>query len=299
MRPQATFLPVKSEAGAHTLALYDWGDSHARHVIVCVHGLTRNAADFDVFASHMAARGSRVIALSMAGRGESAWLTDPMQYSYATYVADCLSVLDNFHLRHIDWVGTSMGGIIGMMIAAYHPKRIRKLVLNDVGSFLSKEALTRIYSYVASLPEAFASMEDAEAYMRKNFAPWALEGTPYWESFIASSLEPIKDGHVRLRCDPQIIAPMRRDSKEFTEVQDVNLADIWARIKHPTLILRGADSDILLPHTVEAMKSTNLRAQSTIIEGVGHCPSLMKPEEITVIERFLMQRDTIPMVAGM
>jgi len=141
----------------HEIVFYDWGSVDASEVVVCVHGLTRNAHDFDALAATLADRGKRVFSLNMAGRGESAWLANPMNYNYAQYAADCLAVMDNFHLRGVEWVGTSMGGIIGMIIAANHASRIKKMVLNDVGTFLSKEALKRIYDPAIALPLAATS----------------------------------------------------------------------------------------------------------------------------------------------
>ena len=147
-------VPNSSESReTHELVFYDWGDVDAATTVICVHGLTRNAHDFDLLAPALAATGRRVFSLNMAGRGDSSWLADPMLYHYGTYVTDCLAVMDNFHLRGVEWVGTSMGGIIGMTIAAHHPTRIKKLVLNDIGILLSREALQRIYAYVDTMPK--------------------------------------------------------------------------------------------------------------------------------------------------
>ncbi len=289
MQPTRHLLPVANTVGAegkHTLALYDWGNADAARVTVCVHGLTRNARDFDFLAAQLAATGRRVLAISMAGRGESAWLDDPMGYNYASYVADCLAVLDNFHLREVEWIGTSMGGIIGMMIAAQSPRRIKKLVLNDVGARLSKEALARIYAYVRSMPTAFADEAAAKDYLRAAFAPWGITDDAVWQQLFHSSLEQHEDAW-RYTCDPAIAVPLAAASKQFTEVADINLSPIWAEVQTPTLILHGAESDILDSATIQAMRTTNLNTESITFAGIGHAPALMTPEQTQPILRWL------------
>lgn len=279
-------LPNFNAEGTHELAFYDWGNPESSQVVVCVHGLTRNARDFDFLAQKLAATGRRVLAISMAGRGESAWLADPMGYNYASYVTDCLAVLDNFHLREVEWIGTSMGGIIGMMLAAQHPRRIKKLVLNDIGALLSKEALTRIYEYVRAIPTQFESRSAAETYLRKVFSPWGITEEAVWQRLIEGSLIE-RGGALRYACDPAIAVPLAAGSKNFSEVVDVNLSPIWNEVQVPTLILRGALSDILSEETVKAMRSTNLNTESVTIEGVGHAPALMSDADTAPIMNWL------------
>jgi pimeloyl-ACP methyl ester carboxylesterase len=295
-------LPVKNTAGApgtHELVFYDWGDINAPRTAICVHGLTRNAHDFDRLAEGLVNQGRRVLALNMAGRGESAWLADPAGYNYASYVADCLAIMDNFHLRNVEWIGTSMGGIIGMMLAAGNPGRIKKLVLNDIGIHLSREALSRIFTYISTMPKQFATRAQAEFYLAEIFAPFKLGGTPYWEAFVDSSFLLNTDGSLRYACDPAIAEPIRATTKNFTEVQDVNLADFWEKITIPTLILRGAESDILSPETVRAMRASNMRADSITIEAVGHAPPLMAPEQIRLVTEWLKGDTTSIMASGL
>lgn len=278
---------IGEQSETHELVFYDWGNEDAQHVVICVHGLTRNARDFDLLAADLAARGKRVFALSMAGRGESAWLSDPANYNYATYVTDCIAVMDNFHLRGVEWIGTSMGGIIGMIIAAQNPTRIKKLVLNDVGSFLSASALGRICDYLKNMPASFASRAEADAYLRDIFKPFGITDPVLWEQFVDHSLKSLDGDRVRLVCDPAIAEPMRRESQDFTNLKDVNLAQFWDEIRIPTLILRGQNSDILDEATVNAMRSTNIRAESVTIPNVGHAPSLMNHEQIRIVSDWL------------
>jgi pimeloyl-ACP methyl ester carboxylesterase len=294
------FTVKKSEFGieAHEIVFTDWGPVDAVIPVICVHGLTRNAGDFNWLAPALAALGRRVIAISMAGRGESARLTDSMHYNYATYVADCLSIMDNFHWRTVDWIGTSMGGIIGMTIASLQRDRIRKLVLNDIGAILKKSALERIFANVNSIPSSFTSRAEAEAYMRKTYAPFGLSSEEQWQNFFAISLQEI-DGTLRLACDPRIIDPIARDTKNFTEIADVNLSELWKTIRIPTLILRGEQSDILDADTVTAMRTTNLDAELVTIPNVGHAPALMDASQIKMVTDWLAGAASPIRMAGM
>ena len=288
MQPTRHIIPVPNfnAEGRHDIALYDWGNPDAKRVVVCVHGLTRNARDFDFIAQQLVQTGRRVLTLSMAGRGESAWLADPLGYNYASYVADCLAVLDNFHIREVEWIGTSMGGIIGMMIAASNPTRIRKLVMNDIGALLSAAALTRIYDYVRTMPTEFADRNAADIYLREAFKPFGITDPAIWQRFVDTSLIE-RDGQLRYACDPAIAVPLAMGSKNFTEIVDVNLSPIWNEIQTPTLILRGAQSDILAEETVKAMRSTNLNAESITIPNVGHAPALMSDDQTRPILHWL------------
>ncbi|MBN8543245.1 MAG: alpha/beta hydrolase [Alphaproteobacteria bacterium] len=290
-------LPNLHDEGRHEIVFYDWGNTDSKNVAFCVHGLTRNARDFDFLAPALVSRGYRVMALSMAGRGESALLENPMAYNYATYVADCIAVMSNFHMRSVDWVGTSMGGIIGMMVAAFHPDRVRKLVLNDVGSFLSKEALGRIYKYVSEMPVHFADRAAGEAYIRTNFAPWGITEEAHWQHLINHSISQNADGTWRYLCDPRIAEPLRVASGNFTKVEDVNLAEVWDKVNVPTYIIRGATSDILQEDTVSAMRRIHLRADTVTIPNVGHAPALMNHEQISLITDWLT-RDALSIAAA-
>lgn len=279
-------LPNIGSEGKHEIVFYDWGKPESQRVAVCVHGLTRNARDFDFLATQLVATGRRVLTLNMAGRGESEWLADPMQYNYATYAADCMAVLDNFHLREVEWIGTSMGGIIGMMVAAQAPHRIKKLVLNDVGAFLSKESLARIYDYVRQMPSNFVSREEADIYLREAFAPFGITDPALWEQFVEHSLLR-RDGTLHYACDPAIAVPLAVASKHYTEVQDVNLTPIWKQLQTPTFILHGADSDVLVPDTIRAMRATNLNVESITFPGIGHAPALMDDTQTRPILNWL------------
>lgn len=285
-----------SGKGTHSLTFYDWGNVDAKDTVMCVHGLTRNAHDFDTLAPALAARGFRVLALNMPGRGTSAWLEDPMGYTYPAYMADCLAVMDNFHLRIVDWVGTSMGGIIGMMVEA-NSERIRKLVLNDIGTRLSAEALQRIYTYVTAMPKEFSDRAAADAYLRDAFKPFGITDPALWEKFVDHSLV-TREGKLCYACDPRILEPLRELSKGFTEVQATDLTTLWERVKIPTLILHGAESDVLSIETIREMKDANPKVVSTSYAGVGHAPALMTPDQVSRVVDWLAGNFVNPVALG-
>lgn len=285
-------VPNTGSEGTHEISFFDWGPEDAANVVVCVHGLTRNARDFDYIAKALAQQGRRVLALDMAGRGQSAWLKNPMEYNYATYVADCVAVLNNFHLRGVDWLGTSMGGIIGMMIAASMQGRIRKLVMNDIGCHLSGAALQRIYSYVRTMPARFDSRQAAEIYLKEVFAPFKITDPTIFQHFLASTLQPTENDGWRIACDPAIAAPIAAQTNNFEDARDVSLADVWENVSIPTLIIRGSESDILDEVTVKAMRSTNAKAQEYVVPGVGHAPYLAEASQYQRVVDWLVYSDT-------
>lgn len=278
--------PNLAGGGTHRISFLDWGDPTSDQVVVCVHGLTRNAHDFDALARSLSGS-CRVIAIDMAGRGDSDRLADPSHYHYATYVADALAVLDNFHLRSVDWVGTSLGGIVGMMIAAFHPWRIRRLVLNDIGAFIPAEGLRRIVDYVSSTPASFATITDAQNRLRQTFASFGVQGEDQWAHLFQYSIRPLPDGNFGLAFDPDILVPMRQETKDFTEVKDVDMSSLWEKVICPTLVIRGTESDILTENTLQLMRTQNLKCQSVEFAGIGHAPMLMSAEQISPVAEFL------------
>lgn len=288
MGPRSQKLPVRLEGfGDIVVHMLDWGNVDARDTVVCVHGLTRNAHDFDRLAAALAAEGKRVIALDMPGRGDSPWLANPLLYGYPLYVSACIAVMDNFHLRGVEWVGTSMGGIIGMMIAAGQSGRIKRMVLNDIGAQISKEGLERIIAYVSTLPTRFADEAEATGYMKQAFAPFGITEEAVWEEFIRNSLTEHPEGGLRPKTDPAIAEPLRVETKDYTEIDAVDLSGLWEMVKCPTLILRGEHSDLLTPETMKAMLAANFKAKGETIKGAGHAPSLTTPEQIRLVTRFL------------
>ncbi|MBI2256411.1 MAG: alpha/beta hydrolase [Proteobacteria bacterium] len=268
-----------SPAGFHNIAYTEWGDPTASRTIVCCHGLTRNGRDFDVLAGRLA-KHARVICPDIVGRGRSDWLRDPTHYGYPQYCADMNALIARLDVAELDWIGTSMGGLIGMTLAAQAGTPIRHLVINDVGPFVPKAALLRISDYVG-LDNRFSSLAAVETHLRKVLAPFGPLTDAQWQHLVAHGHRQRPDGTFGLAYDPAIAVNVKM------AVQDWDLWPVWDRLAVPTLLLRGADSDLLLPQTAEDMTQRGPRARLVTWPGIGHAPALMAPDQIGLIEEWL------------
>lgn len=273
------------DGGTHRLNVLEWGDTAKPRTLICVHGLSRNAHDFDYVARALC-NDYRVIAIDMAGRGGSDYLSNPNHYNYGSYMLDCLSVMEQLGIASADWLGTSMGGIIGMMIAAMHPDKIGKLVLNDIGCFISKAALARIVEYVSKAPEWFSSQEEAESILRRNAATFGITDEAHWQHLFAHSIRRNADATFSFAFDPHILDPLRTETNNFETLHDIDLTELWEAVNTPTLILRGAESDILDSLTAAQMgKKPNVTLHE--FAGIGHAPALMDDGQIDVVKQWL------------
>ena len=265
----------------HNLAWTEWGDRDNPRVLICAHGLSRNGRDFDFLARELAGE-YRVVCPDYPGRGRSSWLHDKSAYTNQQYCRDTLNLINNLDFEVLDWVGTSMGGLIGMAIAAEPDSPIRKMVVNDVGPFIPGAALREIGDYLGRHPR-FASRTEALDYYRNVYASFGALEDEHYEHFVAHGVAWDEEAdHFRLEYDPAII-------DEFLKVvhQDIELWDVFDRIEIPLLILRGKKSGLLLPQTVEQMKHRHGNAISHEFEDCAHAPSLMVPEQIDVIRNWL------------
>lgn len=267
------------EVGDGELNYFDWGDPAASDVALCVHGLTRNAHDFDRLATALAGK-RRVIAYDVIGRGSSDWLKASDRYGYPLYLKHALSFMDALRLDTVDWIGTSMGGILGMMVAAQHPRRVRRLILNDVGALIPKEALTRLLTYVGTVPR-FTDLAAAEAYFRQTLAPFGKLDDAAWARIAETSTRRLLDGAYTTAYDPAISVTLAG-----ADASDINLWSLWTMVTQPVLLIRGADSDLLKIDTAEAMAERN-GVELVQFAQVGHAPSLMVPDQIKTIQTWL------------
>jgi pimeloyl-ACP methyl ester carboxylesterase len=277
---ERSFVGLTTE-GFHRVAYTEWGERNDEPVVVCVHGLSRNGRDFDYLAKALQSK-RRVACVDVVGRGRSDWLTDKKHYTLPTYCADMTAFLARLDSDVFDFVGTSMGGMIGMILAAQPNSPIRRLVINDTGPFIPKEAPQRILAYVENVP-TFPTIGDAERYLREHYAPFGPLTDEQWAHLTRHSLRKTADGHYVFLYDPGIVLPMRS-----TQFQDLKMWPIWDQIICPVLVLRGAESDVLLPETVEQMKRRGPPVQVVEFPGVGHAPTLMDRDQIEVIRRFLL-----------
>jgi pimeloyl-ACP methyl ester carboxylesterase len=275
-----TSLSCPHPNGTHRMAYAEWGEPSALPSIICVHGLTRNGRDFDRLAEALAARGRHVICPDIVGRGRSDWLEDAALYSYPTYIADIIALLAAKQLTTVDWVGTSMGGLIGMLIAAMPESPIRKLVINDVGPFIPLAALKRIASYVAMAIE-FADKDQLERHLRQIYAPFGIVRDEDWRHILEHSYRILPNGKLVLAHDPAI-------AQNFSALdQDVDLWQVYDAISCPTLLLRGEASDVLSAETAQAMTERGPKANLITYAGVGHAPALMDAGQIGDILYFV------------
>ncbi|MBB4841928.1 pimeloyl-ACP methyl ester carboxylesterase [Paucibacter oligotrophus] len=289
--PQLNFVQCLGAAGLHRMAYWEWpyrgpalAEGCAPPVLVCVHGLSRQGRDFDSLARAMQDR-YRVVCPDVVGRGESDWLAHPAGYQLPAYVADMVSLLARLNAPVLDWVGTSMGGLIGMGLAALPKNPIRRLVLNDVGPTIAFEALQRIGGYLG-LPKRFASAAEGAAYLASISAGFGPHSEAQWAALSAPMLR-AEGGQFRLHYDPAIAQPFASFTKELAEYGSAALWKSYEAIACPTLLLRGEDSDLLSAETAQQMTERGPRARLQGFAGVGHAPTLIQPEQIAAVRRFL------------
>jgi pimeloyl-ACP methyl ester carboxylesterase len=280
--PRQRTVRCASPKGLHRIAYREWGDPRNGQVLVCAHGLTRCARDFDALAAALSER-YRVVCPDVAGRGDSEWLADPMLYQLPQYLGDMVTLVARLDVENVDWVGTSMGGLIGMALAAQPDTPVRKLVVNDAGPVISKASLERIATYVGMAP-VFPDIATAEKYVRAVSATFGPHSDAEWRFLTEVVVRGNPDGTLRLHYDPKLAEPFRANMPE----KDLELWNLWDAIRCPTLVLHGAQSDLLARDTCDAMAQRGPRAKIVEIPGVGHAPTLMHEDQIRIVREFLV-----------
>ena len=301
------FLEALGPAGFHRIAYTDWGDPTNPHVVICVHGLARNSRDFDFLAAALE-NDCRVVCMDVVGRGESDWLEGKSDYTFSTYLSDAAAMLARvtapavsgflqkvFHWRRtkVDWVGTSMGGLLGMFLAAKRRSPIRHLVLNDVGALVPWGALFRIKGYVTR-DRRFKDLDAVEAYLREVCASFGPLSDAQWRHLATHSAQDGPDGELVLRYDPGIGESLQgRIDPEFPIglelMRGIDLWSLWNKVACPTLVLRGAESEVLQKETVDEMRKRKPDLEVAEFPGVGHAPALMSADQIRVVKEFLLR----------
>ncbi len=265
--------------GFHRIRYVEWGAPDNPEVVVCVHGLTRNGRDFDDLAQALSPD-FRVLCPDVVGRGKSDWLEHKQDYGYPLYLSDMAALIARSGAARVRWVGTSMGGLIGMMLAAQPRSPIERLVINDVGPLVPKAALERLAGYVGHTGP-FADSAGLEAHLRRIFAPFGPLTDAQWAHMTEHSARTSEDGTIYLAYDPAI-------GDAFSgELRDVDLWPLWDALRCPTLVLRGAESDLLREDTAGQMTRRGPRAQLHTFAGIGHAPALMASEQIDRVAAFL------------
>lgn len=271
-----------SPSGLHRMAYTEWGARDNPRVLVCVHGLTRNARDFDALAEAMSPH-YRVVCPDVVGRGRSTWLRNPAAYGIPQYTADMVTLIARLGVDSVHWVGTSMGGLIGMALAAQENTPVRKLVLNDVGPLITVASLQRIAAYVG-LDPTWASPEEAQAYVRQISAPFGALSEAQWQHLTEHSIARRGDGRWGFRYDPAIAEPFKAAYVD----RDVELWPLYDQIACPTLAIRGGESDLLTAPTWRQMGERGPRARLVEIPGVGHAPMFLDAAQIDIVRDFLL-----------
>jgi pimeloyl-ACP methyl ester carboxylesterase len=272
--------------GLHRMAYTEWGDPDNPRVLVCVHGLTRNGRDFDDLARALADE-YRVVCPDVVGRGRSDWLAVKADYGFPVYVNDMVTLIARLNVGEVHWVGTSMGGIIGMVLASQPQTPITRLVLNDVGPVITSISLQRIAQYVGRAP-AFPTLEAAEAWIREVGASFGALTDAQWRHLTVHSVRPLEPGQggFAMVYDPGLGDVFRA----APILEDIDLWPVYEAVRCPTLALRGAESDLLEPATLSAMAARGPRARTVEFAGVGHAPMLMDAGQIAVVRDFLLAR---------
>ncbi|HEV7619541.1 MAG TPA: alpha/beta hydrolase [Burkholderiaceae bacterium] len=275
-----------SPAGLHTMAYKEWGDPDNSNVLVCVHGVTRVSDDFDNMARDLCDR-YRVICPDVVGRGRSGWLRDPRHYQLPQYVADMVTLLARLNAGKVDWVGTSMGGLIGIGLASLQDSPIRKLVLNDIGPALNFAALSRIGDYIGQ-EVRFSTFEQAAEYIRSISAPFGPHTDEQWHKLASDVLRQDKDGQWIRHYDLALAIPFKEGTAESTQRGEAMLWAAYDAIACPTLVIRGAESDLLTPDVAQQLTRRGPKAKLVEFAGVGHAPTFMQADQIAVVKQFLL-----------
>jgi pimeloyl-ACP methyl ester carboxylesterase len=268
--------------GLHQMAYTEWGDPGNPKVLVCVHGLSRCGRDFDSLARAMAGD-YRVVCPDVPGRGQSGWLKNPMEYQVQTYVADMVTLLARLDAGSVHWVGTSMGGMIGMALASLAETQIAKLVLNDVGPVLTAVSLARIGEYLGKSPQ-FPDFSTAVQYIRAVSATFGAHSDAEWSTLTEHVTRRQADGSYRMHYDPAIAVPFRAGRID----KDIELWPYYDAIRCPVLVIRGALSDLLRRETLQDRAGRGPRAKTVEIPEVGHAPTLMHEDQIAIVRDFLL-----------
>lgn len=294
--PTLNYVLCPDAAGGHRMAYWEWGNPQSTQVVVCVHGLSRQGRDFDVLARALCARAGdtiRVVCPDVVGRGQSDWLKDPMGYQIPNYAADMLVLLAQLKPTTLDWVGTSMGGLIGLVVCGQPglplPVPVRRLVLNDVGPIIQWQALQRIGEYLGQSGH-FASVQQAADAMWAMSSSFGPHTPAQWLALSRHMVKPVGDatGSVKLHYDPAIAVPFRAMTQESALQSEAMLWQVYDHITASTLLLRGALSDLLSHETAQAMTQRGPRARLVEFEGVGHAPTFIADDQVQTVVSFLL-----------
>ena len=296
--PTLNYVSCPDASGGHRMAFHQWGDVAAPHLVVCVHGLSRQGRDFDVLANALVQRAGgrlRVVCPDVMGRGQSDWLKDPMGYQVPTYVGDMLAMLGQVHkqapIGELDWIGTSMGGLIGMGIAGTPnlplPAPVRRMVLNDVGPAIEWNSIERIRGYLGKTGR-FDTVQQAADMMWAISTGFGPHTPQQWIQLSKPMVRELPEGGFTLHYDPAIAVPIQAVTQESARQGEAALWAAYDNIKARVLVTRGADSDLLSKETALAMTQRGPRASLVEFAGVGHAPTFVQDNQVEAVALFLL-----------
>lgn len=288
--PRLHHVTCANPKGLHRMAYWEWGAQDNPRVVVCAHGLSRQGRDFDTLAQALSVD-FRVICPDVVGRGRSDWLPDPMLYAVPTYVADMVTLLARLNVEQVFWVGTSMGGLIGLSLASLHAQGqsspISRLVLNDVGPVIEFASLQRIGTYLGA-PMRFPSVEAGAEFLwsiSQSFGPHTPE---QWLALSRPQFKPAPEGGWMFQYDPAIAVPFRAFTPEIAAFSEAMLWKAYDSLTVPTLLVRGQDSDLLSADTARTMGQRGPKAPCVEFAGVGHAPTLIADDQVACVREFLL-----------
>ncbi|WP_416048152.1 alpha/beta fold hydrolase [Cupriavidus basilensis] len=287
--PRLGFVQCISPAGLHRMAYHEWGDPTNSRVLMCVHGLTRTGRDFDTVAAALCGE-YRVVCPDVVGRGRSDWLADPRRYVLPQYVSDMVTLIARLNVEQVDWFGTSMGGLIGMGLAGLPKSPVRKLLLNDVGPRIAASAVERIGAYLG-LPVRFKTFEEGLAYLQTISASFGRHTPEQWRELNGAILKPVQGAEGLewgLHYDPAMALPFRETTPEQVSAGEVALWQMFEAIQAPTLVVRGAQSDLLTRETVAEMVARGRNVTSVEVLDVGHAPTFIDPAQVAIAKQFFL-----------
>jgi pimeloyl-ACP methyl ester carboxylesterase len=287
-----------SQEGFHRVAYREWGQAAAGSVpVICVHGMTRNGRDFDTLANYLSSQGRHVFCPDVVGRGDSDWLKKSQNYTFEQYSADMNALIARTGATQVDWVGTSMGGLIGMLMASLPNSPIRRLIINDIGPQIPKKAIQRLARYTGKDPE-FSSITAARAYYKVSYGAFGKLTEDQWDRITQSSIKEIAPGRFVSKVDPalrhvpakgcflwNLITQPRKTLGGI--LFDIDLWHLWRTISCPVHVIHGKQSDLLLPSIIAKMRATHSKMEVLEVATAGHAPVLEGTEELETISRWL------------
>ncbi|MBX3710178.1 MAG: alpha/beta hydrolase [Gammaproteobacteria bacterium] len=289
-----------SEEGFHRVAYTEWGTmNHVTSPIICAHGLTRNGRDFDSLADYLAQRDHHVYCPDIVGRGDSDWLKNPLHYTYEQYLADMNAMIAHTQAKQIDWIGTSMGGLIGMLLASLPHSPIQRLIMNDVGPQIPVKAIARLSKYAGKDPD-FSSIEEAKMYFKSIYGDFGNLNDAQWQRLTENSIRETAPGKFSTKIDPAIKQSSAKSKLAWKLLFnphkalegtffDIDLWQIWRQVTCPVLVIHGTRSDLLLPSIIEKMRSLHPNIEVFEVSDAGHAPALQDPMHQEMIYQWLMK----------